>query len=109
MRDAHLELYGDRRQAKRDRAAVKVYLLGELWSRRGKTRNISRRGVFVETDWQGFFLGTRVDLTFVQKESGVIRLRRYAAVVVRRSDNGLGLQFCWAPHLDRLESSRSLA
>ena len=104
MRDDHLNLYGDRRRAKRDGAALKVYLSGELWSHRGTTRDISRRGVFVKTDWDGYVLGTRVDLTFVQKKMAVIELRRYSGIVVRQADGGMALQFCWTPHAERLAS-----
>ncbi|MCP3870470.1 MAG: PilZ domain-containing protein [Gammaproteobacteria bacterium] len=108
MRDAHLNLYGDRRRAKRDSASLKVYLSGELWSHRGTTRDISRRGVFVSTDWEGYALGTRVDLTFVQKKMEVIELRRYSGIVVRQANGGMALQFCWTPHAERIANTNQL-
>lgn len=96
----------ERRLARRNGARLSVYLSGESKSGRGITRDISRQGVFVQTNWRGFFLGARVDLTFVLKESSFIKLRRYAAIVIRRSAGGLGLRFCTAPHLQRLQNPR---
>ena len=99
----HQQSQQDRRFARRSNAALDVYLSGEAKSGRGITRNISRRGVFVQTNWRGFLLGARVDLTFVLKEPRVIKLRRFRAIVTRRSAGGLGLKFCAAPRLQRLE------
>lgn len=104
MSSIHKRSEQDRRIARRNNAALNVYLSGESKSGRGTTRNISRRGVFVQTNWRGFLLGARVDLTFVLKEPRIIKLRRYAAIVTRRSAGGLGLKFCTAPHLQRLEN-----
>jgi hypothetical protein len=56
----------------------------------------------VKTDWEGYVLGTRVDLTFVQKKQALIELRRYSGIVVRQATGGMALQFCWTPHAERL-------
>lgn len=95
----------ERRFARRSNAVLSVYLSGDSKSGRGTTRDISRRGVFVHTNGRGYFLGARVVLTFVLKECRVIKLRRYAAIVTRRSAGGLGLKFCGAGHLQRLVNS----
>ena len=90
------QLEQDRRFARRSSAALSVYLSGESKSGRGTTRDISRRGVFVQTNGRGYFPGARVVLTFVLKECRVIKLRRYSAIVTRRSAGGVGLKFCGA-------------
>ncbi len=102
MRDARLNSFWDRRLAKRNRAALKVYLLDNSVPHRGTTSDISRRGAFVETGLRGFVIGTLIDLAFVQQSQGVISLSRYTAVVVRHTDRGLGVRFCWSSRLERI-------
>ena len=99
---SQLGWFQDRRSAQRKNTLLKVYLSGERWTSRGTARDVSRNGVFVETDLRGTTLGTLLDLTFVLRKLEFIKLFRYSAVVVRCADGGLGLKFCWAPRLDRL-------
>ena len=84
----------DRRIARRETAAVEVYLRDEPLRCRGTTLDISRCGVSVNTKWKNFTVGTLIDLVFVQREGRVINLLRYTAIVVRHYDGGVGLRFC---------------
>jgi hypothetical protein len=102
MSDTYTRTNGDRRITRRCSADLKVYLYGGLWLHHGTARDISRGGVFVTTDWPGLTYGTRLDLMFVQKDPKIIRIRRHSAIVIRKSGDGLGLKFCWSPHLGRL-------
>lgn len=102
MGDSQLGWFQDRRSAQRKNTTLRVYISGEQWTGRGTARDVSRNGVFVETDLRGTKLGTLIDLTFVLRKLEFIKLFRYSAVVVRNANGGLGLKFCWAPRLDRL-------
>ena len=82
-----------RRIVKRHPAQVRVYLATSDGYSRCRTRNISRGGVFIETDYRGYLGGDNVQLVFVQPQDDVARIRRYAAVVVHRDYNGMGLRF----------------
>lgn len=84
----------DRRIARREAAALEVYLRDEPLRCRGTTLDISRCGVSVNTKWRNFSVGTLIDLVFVQREGRVINLLRYTAIVVRQYDGGVGLRFC---------------
>ncbi|HXK55010.1 MAG: PilZ domain-containing protein [Gammaproteobacteria bacterium] len=84
----------DRRIARREAAALEVYLRDEPLRCRGTTLDISRCGVSVNTKWRNFSVGTLVDVVFIQREGRVINLLRYTAIVVRHYDGGVGLRFC---------------
>ena len=84
----------DRRLALREPTRLEVYLQDEPRRLRGTAVDISRRGVFVETEWQSFSIGSLVDLVFVQREPEIISLLRYSAIVVRRYQGGVCLRFC---------------
>lgn len=86
--------YTDRRIARREAAALEVYLRDEPLRCRGTTLDISRCGVSVNTKWKNFSVGTLVDLVFIQREGKVVNLLRYTAIVVRHYDGGVGLRFC---------------
>lgn len=103
MSSKYESLQEDRRLARRSDAKLKVYLSGGSWREPGTALDISRRGVFVETTWPGLSYGSKLDLMFVRSDSKVIKVRRYSAIVIRRSANGLGLRFCWSPHLGRID------
>jgi len=79
---------------KRHSASVPVYLSTNEGYKKCTTRNISRGGVFIETEYRGFYGGDTVELVFVQPQANVARIRRYAAKVVHRAFHGLGLRFC---------------
>ena len=83
-----------RRIVKRHPAEVRVYLSTSEGYKKCRTRNISRGGVFIETDFRGFYGGDSVELVFVQPQGGgIARMRRYAAHVVHRAFHGMGLRF----------------
>lgn len=82
-----------RRIVKRHPAEVRVYLSTSEGYKKCRTRNISRGGVFVETDFRGYFGGDSVELVFVQPQGDITRMRRYVARVVHRAFHGLGLKF----------------
>jgi len=84
----------DRRVARREAAALEVYLRDEPVKCRGTTLDISRCGVSVNTSWRNFSVGTLVDLVFIRREGRVINLLRYTAIVARQYDGGIGLRFC---------------
>ncbi len=102
MHDARLNSFWDRRLAKRNHVALEVYLLENGSRQPGKAIDISRRGAFIETRWSGFVIGGLLDMVFVQRNRGVVNLSRYTAVVVRRSETGLAVRFCWSSRLERI-------
>ncbi|MGF2734799.1 PilZ domain-containing protein [Marinobacter sp. DUT-1] len=59
----------------------------------GHVRNASRRGVFVSTDFDDVSLNQTLELEFCYPEKTEKPLRRLKAHVVRKSAQGLGLDF----------------
>ncbi len=59
----------------------------------GQVRNASRRGVFVSTDYDDVNLNQTLELELCYPEKTGKPLRRLNALVVRKSRNGLGLDF----------------
>jgi hypothetical protein len=57
------------------------------------SRNISRGGVFLESDYLGFVPGESIELVFTFEHGRVIRLRRHRAIVVHQGFAGAGLIF----------------
>ena len=95
--------FNDRRRSKRSTATLNVYLRGEVWTAKGTATNISRRGAWVTTAREGYMLGTRVIVVFVQsKMKNVIEMRTYSAIVVRQGEEGIAIQFCWSPQTERI-------
>ncbi|MCB1763648.1 MAG: PilZ domain-containing protein [Gammaproteobacteria bacterium] len=88
--------FRDRRVAKRQVAKLEVYLNNQPVRCRATTLDISRCGVFVQTNRLNFSVGTLVDLVFIQREAKIINLLRYTAIVVRHYPGGVGLRFCTA-------------
>ncbi|MCB1858723.1 MAG: PilZ domain-containing protein [Gammaproteobacteria bacterium] len=94
----------ERRRSKRNIAIIRVFLAGGPWRHQGVTRDISRRGAFVMTDYPGLCSGTRFDLLFVQSMSNVVKIRRYTVEVTRQAFGGVGIIFCASPRLERVSS-----
>jgi len=59
----------------------------------GQVRNASRRGVFISTDYDDVNLNQTLELELCYPEKTEKPLRRLKAHVVRKSRNGLGLDF----------------
>jgi hypothetical protein len=83
-----------RRMMQRHRAEVRVYVVTPDGLQACRTRDISREGAFLETDYRGFLSGETITLVFPFARGNLVRLRRYPAVVVRYAYRGVGLQFC---------------
>jgi len=83
-----------RRMMQRHRAEVRVYVVTPDGLEVCRTRDISREGAFVETDYRGFRPGEIITLVFPFARGNLVKLRRYPAVVVRHGYRGVGLQFC---------------
>ena len=86
-----------RRIVKRHATSVPVYLRTDSGMQPCRTRNISRGGVFVETDLRGFRAGEIVELVFPFAQGSVTKLRRFSAIVVHHGLYGMGVRFCAAP------------
>jgi len=82
-----------RRSVPRHRARVRVYVDTPAGRLACRTRNISRGGIFLETDYRGFSPGETVELIFPFERGPVVKLRRYAALVVHQGVYGVGLHF----------------
>ncbi|MCG7199672.1 PilZ domain-containing protein [Marinobacter pelagius] len=59
----------------------------------GQVRNASRRGVFVSTDYDDVKLNQTLELELCYPEKTEKQLRRLKAHVIRKSPDGLGLDF----------------
>ena len=82
-----------RRIIKRHPASVPVYILAGDGFLSCQTRNISRGGVFVESDNRSLRRGQQVQLVFPQEQGNVVRMRRYTATVAHVTFHGLGFRF----------------
>lgn len=82
----------ERRLNTRYRGAGTVYLMTRgKRLRRFRIRNLSARGVFVESDTFSLPLDTAVELAFVVSTDNVIRLYHRKAIVAHRSKQGMGM------------------
>jgi len=89
--DYHVE----RRQGIRKRAPgniVYMYYRGKKMHT-ARTRNISTKGVFLETNSLGVPLGAVIMLVFQINDGNITKLHRKSSVVTRVSDDGCGCGF----------------
>lgn len=86
-----------RRIVKRHPTNVPVYLKTDEGLTACRTRNISRGGVFIETDVRGLRAGEMVELVFPFTQGSVTKLRRFTAIVIHQGFYGLGVRFCASP------------
>ena len=86
----------DRRHNPRKRTAGRVYL---SWAGKAGHRcrviDLSTGGAFIDVGPLRVPTGAIVELAFIRPTDPVIGLVRRSAVVVRRSQVGLGLMFVW--------------
>ena len=85
----------DRRGAPRSKSTLAAYLITPSGNQvRGVARNLSRSGTFLETAPSGTWqVGETARLVFMLSEGNVVRLARYAVLVVRETKHGVGLAF----------------
>jgi hypothetical protein len=82
-----------RRGAPRHLARVRVYAVTGDGVQACSSRNISRGGIFLESDYLGFVPGESIELVFPFEHGQVVRLRRHRAIVVHHGFTGAGLTF----------------
>lgn len=92
-------LIDDRRGTPRSKVSLSAYLIMPSGhSLRGTTLNLSRSGAFVKTHaslkWQ---VGETAKLVLAFNEGNLVRLARYSVLVVRGTQQGLGLAFWRSP------------
>ena len=80
----------NKRQHARTPYKSKVYFATDEKAFKSNIRDISSSGVFIETD-QAIYVGQEVMLTFNHPDK--IKPIRKKGVVVRRTDDGIGIQF----------------
>lgn len=85
----------DRRGAPRSQSTLAAYLITPSGEQvRGVARNLSRSGTFLETASNGAWqVGETARLVFMLSEGNVVRLARYAVLVIRETEQGVGLAF----------------
>ncbi|BBA37227.1 type IV pilus assembly PilZ [Methylocaldum marinum] len=85
----------ERRRAPRLDSRISAYLIMPSGAPlRGVARNISRSGVFIETQRPlKRVIGEPARLVFTLEHGNLVRLARYSVVVVRESQHGIGLGF----------------
>jgi hypothetical protein len=72
---------------------VRVYIDTPAGRLACQTRDISRGGIFLETDYRGFAPGETIELIFPFERGPVVKLRRYPARVIHQGVYGVGLHF----------------
>lgn len=85
----------ERRRAPRLDSRISAYLIMPSGAPlRGVARNISRSGVFIETQKPlKRLIGEPARLVFTLEHGNLVRLARYSVVIVRESQHGIGLGF----------------
>lgn len=93
----------DRRGAPRSEASLSAYLITPSGNQlRGVAKNLSRSGVFVETQTpEEWLVGETARLVFALRKGNVIRLVRHSVLVVREARHGLGVAFWRLPAMRR--------
>lgn len=82
----------ERRHGQRQPVATDVYIEVDGLRARGRARNLSPRGVFIEGEYPGLAAGRIVELVFPVPVQGLIRLHRKRAVVAHASTEGIGMR-----------------
>jgi hypothetical protein len=95
----------ERRRETRSHTTQNVYLYwpGRL-SCRQRVTSLSPSGAFIDVGPLRVPEGVRLELAFVLRRGGIIKMIRRSAIVVRRAEEGLGLMFVKQP--DAIQPNR---
>ena len=100
----------DRRFRPRVTVAVRVYVFGPGRQRHACTaRDLSSQGAFLEIRGRRYTRGTALKLTFVVNRGQVSRIFSRKAVVIRSSEDGVGVLFQSSRRTSRPKTARSPA